>query len=443
MNADLTQPVPISRSERRPHARGFTLVELVVAMSAGMMVSMAAFMLSKSATNFFQHEARISGAQLSLTLGMNRLTSDIQRASYLSTRNLATDPQVCRAGAMPTGLAGFAGVQIKTSLSPPAQSTLNGLTPEQIVLSGSFDTSERFTVQCVKSGLGSVPLLELQTPQFDNAMARVLESAMSSVPAPATSTLALAGKLGPVFADGRYVSIFNPATGFSVYGVIGVGGFSVANNVVSVQLAAVPTVPTKPASPCGIDQAPQCGGGLLVSVLSRIKYDLRSLASTPGAYANLVTPISPTVTGDSGRSELVRVELAADGTEIPSTLELVSEYAVDLRFGLTVSSRIQGDNYNPTVTTIPITSPTPDPKIATIANDPSVSVTATPELIRSVQVRLATRTRAPDRDGALPVGPDGRMLRFLISPTLGTRSYARLRTSYAHVALPNQGGFSL
>ena len=40
------------------------------------------------------------------------------------------------------------------------------------------------------------------------------------------------------------------------------------------------------------------------------------------------------------------------------------------------------------------------------------------------------------------MGPDGRRLRFLVDPTLQP-AYARVRTNYANVALPNQGGFSL
>src|SRR5277367_5834742 len=87
---------------RRP--RGFTLIEVLVALSAGVLVSMAAFMLSKDATRFFQHEARVSTAQIALTLAMNRLSGDIQRAGFLSTANVQLDPSVCRGVAWPAGL---------------------------------------------------------------------------------------------------------------------------------------------------------------------------------------------------------------------------------------------------------------------------------------------------------------------------------------------------
>ena len=75
--------------------RGFTLIELVVALSAGLMVSMSALLLSRNATKFFQNEARISATQLAATLGMNRLTQDLQRAAFLSTRSNANDRALC------------------------------------------------------------------------------------------------------------------------------------------------------------------------------------------------------------------------------------------------------------------------------------------------------------------------------------------------------------
>ena len=76
-------------------ARGFTLVELMLALLAGLFVAMAAFVLSRNASRFFQHEARISSAQLAATLGMNRIAADLQRAGFLSTPNIQKDPARC------------------------------------------------------------------------------------------------------------------------------------------------------------------------------------------------------------------------------------------------------------------------------------------------------------------------------------------------------------
>src|SRR3569832_577014 len=115
------------RIAQRERTRAYTLVEVLVAMSMGVLVSLAAFTLSKNATQFSQHEARISSAQLALTLAMNRLTNDIQRASYLSSPNALNDPRVCRdtLATWPNGLRSLAGINITQSGQATPQIALN------------------------------------------------------------------------------------------------------------------------------------------------------------------------------------------------------------------------------------------------------------------------------------------------------------------------------
>lgn len=430
----------------RAPQRGFTLIEVLVALSAGVLVSMAAFMLSKDATRFFQHEARISSAQIALTLAMNRITGDIQRAGYLSTANIQKDPTVCAqtSTTWTAGLSLLAGVNIapSTQSTPQSAAQTPALTPDQIILGGSMDSSEVYQVQCVLSGAGGGPLLVMRSPLLEPATYRANQSILGT-------SDTLAGNQTPFFypstyptasiTSGRFARIYQPDTNFQWFGVIST--FTVdGTGTINVQLATPPTIPVKPTNTCGIALG-DCGGGWLFSIVSRVKYDIRSLQGGSYAssqYAPVVQAVSPQVTGDSGRTELVRTELAADGTELTAATELVAEYAVDLRFGITASTMIQGDNYNPTVTTYGIGAS----QVYSIAG-PVSSVSSQPELIRAVQVRLSTRTRAPDRDASLPVvAPDGRRLRFLISPTMEP-AFARMRTIYDNVALPNQGGFSL
>lgn len=429
---------PTSRARRAGRA-AFTLIEILVALSAGVFVSIAAFAMSRNATAFFQHEARIATAQLSLTLGLNRLSNDLSRASFLSSPNARVDPMVCRDPSWGTtpGLDTLAGVTVLAGTSA-GQNAANGITPDQLIIGGSLDVSETFTVQCVLTGTSGLAL-QLQDPKFDGAMARVKASL-----APGET---LQSRLETMFVPGRYVQLLDPATGYKVFGVLGdAPSVAVVSDVATVQLASTPSIPQKPANVCGILAPPSCGNGLLMSVVSRVRYDIRNLQGTTGTYADLVTPPSAaigTVSGDSGRTELVRVEIGADNADVASTLEVVSEYAVDMRVGLSaVTGPITNDNYNPTVQTFEIGNAA----VYTIAGDPTVN-TSRPQHVRAVQVRLATRTRAPDREADLPVGADGRRLRFLVpgaqGPRPGSPGYARLRTAYVNVSLLNQGGFSL
>jgi Tfp pilus assembly protein PilW len=429
-------------SRRLRPSRGFTIVEVLVALSAGVLVSLAAFSLSKSATAFFQREARISSAQLALTLAMNRLTGDIQRASFLSTPNIQLDPSVCTTtnSTWTAGLSVLSGITIT-----PGPGTAQGaqqnppLTPDVLVVGGSLSSNESFQVQSVVNGNGG-PLVILRSPANEPATMRMLASlgVGETLTSKATPIFYPSVYPGPPVQSGRFARIYQPETNTAWYGVISTFVVDPTTGAIDIQLQSAPTLPTKPGSVCGIGIG-DTGGGWIFSVVSRVQYDIRSLAGTTSQYAAMVNPTSPTlaqVTGDSGRTELVRTELDQNNVQIASTMEVVAEYAVDMRFGITVSSIVANNNYQPYVTAFAVGDPTVYTWAASIANG------GRPELLRSVQVRLSTRTRAPDRDADLPAGPDGRRLHFLVDPSLQP-AYARVRTIYANVALPNQGGFSL
>ncbi|KYF66898.1 hypothetical protein BE11_08160 [Sorangium cellulosum] len=415
--------------------RGFTLVELLIAMAAGLIVSLAAFLLSKNATRFFQNEARASASHLGATIGLNRLAADLQRAAYLSTGNIQVTADAQRCGAppvAPTGLRLLAGVAIQRQGSVflhPAelgQSIVNGMWPDAIVIGGSLNSTEVFEARVVNDGGTWYVLL------LDSAAARrTTERAQGG-----------AENLSGIFQTGRILRISRPNQPH-LYAVI--DRMDPGN---LVYLKSPPGVTTREVEPdCGL---PLSGAHAWVSVISRVRYDIRSLVGKSTSYRSLVAPISQALTGDNGRTELVRVELDDEDQEKPETLELIAEYAVDLKFGI---SAVQADKAqqrtNPQITRYPITA-TDNASVYTIAaanNQPG----ARPEDVRSVQIRLSTRTRAPDRDVGFPVGTDGRRLRFLIPgivagvntpadtvPAGASPVFARMRTLYADVALPNQ-----
>lgn len=406
--------------------RGFTLIELVVALSAGLMVSMAALMLSRNATKFFQNEARISATQLAATLGMNRLTQDLQRAAFLSTRNNFNDRTLCTGAGMPPSLTGLSGLQIRIGGSVSnhpsdlVQSTdpQNGFNPDNVIISGSMDTSERFAVYWVyaEGGSRSVEL------QLDGAIARLRQTAMQN-------GQTLTDILTPIFKPGRFLRFADDGKGQgSVWGVI--DGFSVNGPVgaekLKISLASNPSIPLKTElTTCGLNAG--ANHGVFVSVVSRILYDLRSLKTNP-TYATLVAPDPTTapLTGEDFRTELVRVELDSNDVEIAGTLELVAELAVDLKFGVTKAPLAgSATAFNPQMTTYGFDDPL---------------VMNAPELVRAVQVRLSTRARIPDRENQLAAS--GHNYRFaVLKPPIRER-FTRLRTLHTTVALPNQAEFS-
>src|SRR4051812_43651349 len=80
---------------RAPSSAGFTLVELMVALSGGLFLSMVVFALARDSTRFYQREGRLASATLAGIVGFKRLTDDIARAGYLSTPNIQADPRNC------------------------------------------------------------------------------------------------------------------------------------------------------------------------------------------------------------------------------------------------------------------------------------------------------------------------------------------------------------
>src|SRR4051812_5534001 len=99
--------------DKRDTARAFTLVELLVAITAGLFVSIAAFSLAKQGSRFFQQEARIANTQFSAVLGFDRLRADIARAGYMSTANISRDPFRCGdLTQFPPGMTGLASIRL-------------------------------------------------------------------------------------------------------------------------------------------------------------------------------------------------------------------------------------------------------------------------------------------------------------------------------------------
>jgi len=390
---------------RTPDARGFTLVELMVALSGGLFLSVMVFALARDTSRFYQRENRLAGATLAGMMGFERLKADIARAGFLTTPNVAKDPKVCmnpQAG-WPAMLQSLGSIRINKDT--PANATLNaaGLTPDEIVLAGSYTVSEAFPI---RKPTGQDIVLQVDVPP----MAR-----LGYIGRPAAEQTAL---LGSVFKKDRVLRLTDDA-GLQYFGVIS-----------SVTGGAQPTI-TLAASPAlvygGGGQA--CGiqgdcTGCLVSVINFVRYQVRDLkANGISRFAPLWTSSAP-APGEATRTELVREELDKDGVAIETgtdlTTELVAEYAVDL--GFSVTAQLVGANE-----AVDIQPGSPN---FTNIFDPTPANIGNPQRVRAVRVRLSVRSREGDREAAIPGG----LYRF----KLPDGDWARVRTFQADVALPNQ-----
>lgn len=429
-------------AEQRRHraaARGFTLIELMVSLTAGLIISTAAFMMARSATTFFQHEAGITAAQYAAMVGMARLQADLKNAAYLGTPNVNVDPLFCGDPAtLPAsvtthpGTRDLAGVNIVSEGSFTAASgaiqalwTSNGLSPDALTISGSFDTTEQFSAASV-------------TPQAGNAYDVVLNFVNDGA---TIRTLKRAAEGGASFQDifrtGRLLRVREPSTGFFGVGVI--TGVAVTADNVTISLAGAP-------APLGTRETQgNCGcsgfcGGAPVSVIARMHYNLRSVAAFP-AYANLAQSAAtlgaagyhkgPPAPNLANRTELTRIELDEAGNEIAATLQVYAEFAVDFEIGASYET-VAAPGAVPIVRREPVGDTTNVARYTSIGGLPSAG--GNPDLIRALQVRLSTRAHRADRDVGITDAGDGHPYRF----NLGPEGFARLRTLVSDIQLPNQ-----
>ena len=145
---------PFTRSPRlraqRWRRSGFTLVELMVALTGGLIVSLMVFMLARDASRFYKSETRTADATLAGLVGFERLRNDIARAAFMASPNVRRDPSVCGDpmgnASWPTELAHMAGLRIDTPPAPNATLKANGLQPDRITLAGSFSSVEEFPI---------------------------------------------------------------------------------------------------------------------------------------------------------------------------------------------------------------------------------------------------------------------------------------------------------
>jgi hypothetical protein len=168
-------------------------------------------------------------------------------------------------------------------------------------------------------------------------------------------------------------------------------------------------------------------------VVNWIRYEIRDLkASAPSGYQNLYGDAA-TAPGDETRFDLVRYELDTAGNEIAGSLELVSEYAVDLKFALTVVPNFTGgDGGGPTLTSFPFGDDQNYAYAAAVGPGLPISPIA-PNRIRSIRARLVVRSREADRSAPI-TQPAGNIFRYAIGADAG---FARARTLVADVSLPN------
>jgi len=152
---------------------GFTLVELMVALTGGLFISLAVFALARDSGRFYQREARLANATVSGLIGFERLRADLARAGFLASPNITKDRSVCAIpdGTWPAGLRNLASLQVSAPSVSYAALTANGRTPPVITLAGSYSSSDVYGAKVVPAG--NKVIFELSTKEAAGALRRL------------------------------------------------------------------------------------------------------------------------------------------------------------------------------------------------------------------------------------------------------------------------------
>jgi hypothetical protein len=420
------------RAASRDLTLGFTLVELMVALTGGLFVSVAVFMLAKQATGLYQSEARMSNATLGSVVGFERMRLDIERASFLTSPNVRRDPAVCvRPDATwPAYLSHLAGIFIEqTNTTGMPVQVANGIAPDQITLAGSYTSSDSFPAAVIQaSGNNHIVQLDMRF----GGIARLGYASMAT----ANDQRAL---LLTVFGQGRALRIVD-TEGHEQYGTIeDVQGGAVATILLKQSLPSIVYRGQNANGKCGVMGS---GAQHVVNVVNFVRYSIRNMSADP-RYAPLfqagttTAGAGATPATDIGRTELVRDELDTSANVITGSSEVVSEFAVDLSFGVTVSQLAAGASGGQAEQ---LQTFAPGSATATWAGDTTnMGALTGPQRIRGVRARLSVRSREADREAAMPalVGPG--LFRIGLGAN-GAAPFARVRTVQADIAIRNQRG---
>jgi prepilin-type N-terminal cleavage/methylation domain-containing protein len=433
---------------------GFTLIELTVALVAGLIVAMGIVGLSKEATNTFHEEVRNSAAEATLRTAMDRLRADLQRAGYMSTANIRWDTRIARAPAavnnvanVPAGMHGIlrlAGIHLlsggsaaKTPLSTQ-QLPSPGLSPDAIEIGGNMTSAEQFEIQTIAlAPIGTCMRLTLSATA--PAMYRI------NAVGPSSSTASELNNVFQPFASSLHQFIVRilDDTGRSQYlptcpETPTAGGATTPPLWVDVDVSGGAILsPTNTQGLGGVTNIP--AGRAWVNPVQIVRWEIMDAASEPQQYQNALTMQSLSKSQDANKYDLVRSYVDAIGNVIPETTEIVAEYAVDLKFAFSVES---GTPLVPAVKTLAF-----EDKMQSYADNVETVATTQPELIRIVRARVATRTAQADRTVNVAVNNYGSQVfiyRYCITAggcgTAGPLQWARVRTMTAEVSIPNQSG---
>jgi prepilin-type N-terminal cleavage/methylation domain-containing protein len=143
---------------RASRSAGFTLVELMVALTISGVVIGAMYTLGSASSRNFQMQHQAANMQAALRLAMLQVQRDIARAGYLSTPREETTPARCADSGLSNDplvgdgwIAAISSFRNNTAnvVDTTGNNAANGFVNDQITLIGNYTTSNAYVIDSV------------------------------------------------------------------------------------------------------------------------------------------------------------------------------------------------------------------------------------------------------------------------------------------------------
>ncbi len=382
----------MTRARTASRRAGFTLVELMVALTLLGMFVLTAYAIGTTAARDFQREERVGQLQLGVRMALERVRRDVQLAGHYSVPDTATLTNVCLAP--PRRLFALrvfhddAGG--RAALSTMTGAAASRVQADRIRIVGNLETEDGYLAQDIS---GTRMFLQPTRQSFRHSFA---DATGVSIDATLFQEAFTPGTLLHVEVNG--VHSFVTVTSASLVGGRPIVNFTPALNCQAFGLTGLLT-------------------GANVSPLTEVEY---AIAPPPAGFpATRDTAVTGTNT------VLVRREFNP-ATGVLLNERVILEYAIDFDTDLLVNTAAAG---------LPPTLVLRDDAAAAAFS------TASPRNVVGVTVSISARTPEQDPRFPWPAGwaagrPVGAPLnRFLVFT--GRDGAARVRSATAEIALPN------
>ncbi len=371
-------------SRKSQLSSGFSLLELMVALTLGATVISSVYFIGGSSTKHFQEQQRIAQSQLSLRIAMEQLRRDISRAGFLGTPASSVDRN-CE-----TGTVDIRAVEL-TNNSEIAQipnGVVHRVQADRLTLTGNYATSDNYLSAGIAS-TGNQIFLQREWQGFRRSFHQ--------------------NTTGTPFDATLFENTFNSNRLLHVETLVGNHYFLqiTSRNAATASIMFSPSVTIGGACLGGM------GIGATVAPLSRIQYLIGNIGSNlnPGNTAAAAATGSQSI-------QLIRRELNFSGTPILNSERAVLDYVVDFNVDF-IADTCDGNMVR-----------------LTDADAQTYTTSASVVGVRAAVVRLSVRT--PQQDPRFPW-----VTRAVGAPLTRYRANAsapgasRVRTLEAEIVMPN------